>query len=231
MELKEYIELAVRTESVPTELNIDREAVALAMNLFVESGKLLDGLKRSIYYKNDERLNANFEKHISTIIHLIQNLNEIGFHRISNSWDRDCGLPAEMFKSEENAANVNPRVFHGIIGIATEAVELMEAMVPSVLDQTVSIDAVNLQEEMGDGAGGSNSWYAAILHDALGLDPHETMVKNINKLRKRYPDKYNDHHAVNRDLDSERQILETDSNDPDVAIKFTASLFSGLSSK
>ena len=51
-------------------------------------------------------------------------------------------------------------------------------------------------------------WYLAILSDELGISFEEMWEKNIAKLRVRFPEKYTDHHAVNRDLDSERKVLE-----------------------
>ena len=40
------------------------------------------------------------------------------------------------------------------------------------------------------------------------MDPLDSMQKNIDKLRKRYPDKFSAYHANNRDLVGEREILE-----------------------
>jgi NTP pyrophosphatase (non-canonical NTP hydrolase) len=48
--------------------------------------------------------------------------------------------------------------------------------------------------------------YKAVL--ALKSDLEEELTKNIDKLRARFPDKYTDYHAVNRNLEVERQILE-----------------------
>ncbi len=40
------------------------------------------------------------------------------------------------------------------------------------------------------------------------LDGAEIRTKNIEKLQKRYPDRYSDFHAVNRNTDEERKTLE-----------------------
>lgn len=199
MQLNEYIQLALRTESVPESLNINRITTEALCQLFVEVGKLADGLKRSIYYKNDERLNKNFVHHLHEIVALSTQLLR------ASSMEQ---YPSDVFKSKVGLTNVSPRLFHGVIGIASEAGELVEAIIPAIKDEENSIDRYNIQEEMGDGAGGTNSWYAAILHDELGLDPVETMTKNLNKLRVRFPEKYSDELAANRNLNDERQILE-----------------------
>lgn len=40
------------------------------------------------------------------------------------------------------------------------------------------------------------------------LDIEDILEKSINKLLARFPDKFSEHHAVNRDLKKERQVLE-----------------------
>lgn len=42
---------------------------------------------------------------------------------------------------------------------------------------------------------------------SFGLDFYELLDKNINKLRVRFPDKFNEDNALNRDLDAERDEL------------------------
>ena len=49
----------------------------------------------------------------------------------------------------------------------------------------------------------------ALMVDELGTDFENIWQKNIKKLELRYPDKYSDEKAKNRDLLSERKILET----------------------
>lgn len=41
-----------------------------------------------------------------------------------------------------------------------------------------------------------------------GLNPHDAMEKNINKLKARYPEKFTEELALNRDLQTERKVLE-----------------------
>lgn len=44
--------------------------------------------------------------------------------------------------------------------------------------------------------------------DFMGIDKGDALEKNINKLKARYPDKFDNDKAINRDLDAERKILE-----------------------
>jgi len=98
---------------------------------------------------------------------------------------------------------VTPRIEHAVMGIVTEAGELMDAVKKTKI-YGKELDTVNLIEEAGD-----LMWYLAILSDDLGVSFEEIWQKNIAKLRKRYPEKYSDELALNRDVESERKILES----------------------
>jgi len=52
-------------------------------------------------------------------------------------------------------------------------------------------------------------WYLAIACDELGVEFESLMETNIAKLKARYGEKFSEHKAENRDLDSERRILES----------------------
>jgi len=108
------------------------------------------------------------------------------------------------FNIEENgtAGAVTPDLLHGAIGIATEAGELLDAIKRSVY-YGEALDRTNLIEELGD-----LEWYMAVLRDALDVSQEQVQRINIDKLRARYPEKFTDTHALNRDLDREREILE-----------------------
>ena len=44
--------------------------------------------------------------------------------------------------------------------------------------------------------------------ELMGLDFEKALINNIDKLAKRYPDKFSEFHAINRDLEAERKELE-----------------------
>ena len=189
MNLKEYQQAALRTESIKEKLEFNSEYINALLQIFVYSAEALDAVKKEIYYGNPKKTNEKMEQFLVFIQNTVSRAK----------W-------AFVSRNQTTVSPINPRVFHGIIGVATEAGELVSALEKALDDG--KIDAVNIQEEMGDGAGGAGSWYAAILHDALGLDPEVTMEKNIAKLRARYPEKFTEHHAEIRDLEAEREILE-----------------------
>lgn len=101
------------------------------------------------------------------------------------------------------ARAVDTNIIHGIIGIATEAGELVEALVKAMFNDA-DLDVVNMAEEVGD-----VFWYAALLAKKAGVTFDAIQRNNIEKLRKRFPDKFSEFDANNRDLDGEREILES----------------------
>lgn len=94
------------------------------------------------------------------------------------------------------------RLLHAGIGLATEAGEILDQLKRHIF-YGKELDVVNLKEEAGDG-----QWYTALLCNALEADLSEEQTRNIAKLRARYPDKFSEVKAENRDLAKEREILE-----------------------
>ncbi len=97
---------------------------------------------------------------------------------------------------------VTPRIEHAVMGLVTESAECMDAIKKAKI-YGKELDTVNLIEEAGD-----LMWYLAILADALGVSFEEVWKKNIAKLSARYPEKYTDDAAINRNTDAERALLE-----------------------
>ncbi len=103
------------------------------------------------------------------------------------------------------------RLLHAFIGLETEVGEILDALKKHIF-YGKELDVVNLAEELGD-----LDWYKAIATDALATmlerDPYEleTSIKqtNIAKLKARFPNKFNSTDAIERNLDVERQILES----------------------
>lgn len=90
---------------------------------------------------------------------------------------------------------------HGVIGLATEAGELLEGMRDVINGKP--LDLVNVKEEVGDG-----KWYMAILARVARFMWGEDERTNIAKLRARFPDRFTEYDANNRNLSVEREILE-----------------------
>lgn len=91
---------------------------------------------------------------------------------------------------------------HWIIGLATEAGELLDALKKAKFYGN-NLDKVNIQEELGD-----IMWYLALAADSLDLTLEEIMDSNIRKLKKRYNDKeWSELCCANRDTAGEMHAM------------------------
>lgn len=187
MELKQYVTDAIRTESRIEAVEVNKETLIAVLNAYVAVGNLLDDLKKNIFY-NKPIDSYKWAKQKTTVHNQLD--------EIMSSID---GLKPSIMPFD-------PRLFHAIIGIATESTELVEAILTSV-ETGSDIDHVNVKEELGD-----LNWYQAIAVDASEADWDNILSTNIEKLRKRYPEKFTSDHAINRNLEAERKILEGDSS-------------------
>jgi NTP pyrophosphatase (non-canonical NTP hydrolase) len=142
----------------------------------------LDKIKKSLFYGKGQ---PNF----------IQDVN-----------DCDCsGTTLYVGYDEQTGQDI----IHGILGIATEAGELLELLYATLFEGK-SFDAVNLAEENGD-----IFWYQAVLANAACFTFGECQRKNIAKLRMRFGEKFSEYDAENRNLKAERSILEQDFGNPE----------------
>ena len=94
------------------------------------------------------------------------------------------------------------RLIHACMGMQTETAEFTDALKKSLF-YGKTLDTVNLKEELGD-----LLWYVSIAMDELGTTYEAEMQRVINKLKLRYPEKFTEENAENRDLVKEREILE-----------------------
>lgn len=143
----------------------------------VDSLNDLDAIKKTLFYGRD----------------LPEHLRIDGLHE-----NDTCKTLPHWFKNDK----FGEYVLHSIIGAATEAGELIEAL-RAVVVEGKPFDEVNMREEVGD-----VFWYFAILADTCGFKFEESQRVNIAKLRARYPNKFTAFDANNRNLSFERSILE-----------------------
>lgn len=121
------------------------------------------------------------------------------------------GKPFQFELNTDNLPVITPmepgdpcgnQMTHAILGIASESVELCEALLAGFNNPT-SVDEVNLREEFGD-----VRWYYTLGLDAIGSNDEECRTINDNKLEKRYGPAFSSDRANSRDLDAERKELE-----------------------
>lgn len=184
---EQFIPLALRTESTIAPLTINRAAFSAVVDACVIVGNLADFIKKKAAYNKPIKVDEwnTLVARLETILPFLANVTEESF----------AGIPGDA------PSDLNTRLFHGIFGLFTESTELMEALQKAEL--TGEWDIPNLKEELGDQA-----WYQAILVDELMGDMDKIQEVVIAKLCKRYPEKYSDQAAIERDLVAERKILE-----------------------
>jgi len=91
---------------------------------------------------------------------------------------------------------------HVTLGMLTEVGELADQFKKNMA-YNKEIDWVNVQEEIGD-----LMFYVAGFCTINNFDLEKILSKNIEKLKTRYPEKFTEENAINRDLNKEREVLE-----------------------
>jgi NTP pyrophosphatase (non-canonical NTP hydrolase) len=100
--------------------------------------------------------------------------------------------------------NATLRLLHAVLGLVTESAELAD-MLKKHIFYGKELDIVNAKEEIGD-----SMWYVGLAVDILSTTMDDIMTKNIDKLAKRYPDKFSEHAALNRDIENEMSHFKGD---------------------
>jgi hypothetical protein len=178
---------ALKTESIVDSVKFDKDKFHAIMGLATVSAEIADMMKKNIFYGKPIKA-VLVDAELERISHLVTKLKGLS----------SCG--------STDVIDINPRVLHGVIGKFTEVGELIEAVMSAhVTDEP--LDSVNVMEELGD-----DQWYNAILTDELGIDMGITQDTVIAKLKSRFPDKFDADKAINRDVVTERQVLENGHN-------------------
>lgn len=113
-------------------------------------------------------------------------------------------IPSEYVKAALRTESprtfaVNPRILHGVIGISTEAGEMLSNL-KKALFYGNQVNINNLKEELGDVL-----WYIALLSDELDISIETLMDQNIRKLKARYPEKFSMEASDSRDYQQEAE--------------------------
>lgn len=112
----------------------------------------------------------------------------------------DCPITPELIERLSQPETI--RLLHATMGLVTEAAELAD-MLKKHIFYGRKLDLVNAAEEVGD-----SQWYAGLAVDVLKTTMNDIFTMNIAKLRLRYPEKFTEARAENRDIPAERALLE-----------------------
>lgn len=108
-------------------------------------------------------------------------------------------------KASRTMANLNSPLLddlHMVLGMQTEVAEIADVY-KKYMAYGKELDLVNVKEEIGDVA-----WYLANICNLHGWDLRDILDTNIKKLQARFPEKFTQENAINRNLKKERKILE-----------------------
>lgn len=202
---KNYISQALLTESTDFEsivnridpkTNLDSDSIEgeppflrtvamhAALSEHAAMASLLDDHKRLVFYGKTKNQDKTEESRIPAVV-------------------RKRLLEGESDLREKLTSKRNIRMLHAVLGIQTEAGELIEAYLNGA-PANEDVDVINVKEEVAD-----ILWYIAILCDEFGFSLEDAMTSNIAKLRKRYGEKFSAAKATDRDALAERGALET----------------------
>jgi NTP pyrophosphatase (non-canonical NTP hydrolase) len=179
-DLNKFVRDAIRTESLIKTIDTNPVVLEGILQTLIAAGNALDMVKKNVFYGKE--------------------IDQQKLEQLSHTAE----LFASQIRDTRNARkqfSVDPRLFHALVGMTTESIELLEALDAHFKGD--ELDTVNLLEEMGD-----INWYEAIALDTLDADFETVLNKVIAKLKARFPDKFTSEDAINRDLDTERKILE-----------------------
>jgi hypothetical protein len=204
----EYHAAVLKTESKPERLTVGPMTLFMALNLAVETSKILDHFKRAVFYGKDINQEAAITS-LQTVGKLVADISfPVGTGRYRDQQDGDFfqGVPAET-RAAITPGNVNLRLLHAALGLQTESGEFIEALLPSFFGGPV--DGTNLLEEVGD-----SGWYQEIALDELGFTKAQVDTANIRKLQDKKNGRYKKgtfaatDAVESRDVGAERVLLD-----------------------
>lgn len=150
--------------------------------------------------------------------YMLQDLGE--FIRAAQEVDRSKRL---YFYTERNDdlpnefSCVGTLALHAVMGVVTEAGELAENLLKAIRNRE-DLDRTNLIEELGD-----LEWYMSLLRHARQLTQGEVQQANLAKLKARYPKRFTEEYALNRNLTQEIEAMEnTPPSDTPLSTPLTA---------
>jgi len=88
--------------------------------------------------------------------------------------------------------NIRPETVHAALGLCTESGELLGA-IKKALFYGRKLDRKHVKEELGD-----ILWFVSQLLRSEGWTWEEVMIENIEKLEKRYPERFSEELAYER---------------------------------
>lgn len=154
---------------------------------------------------------------VALLVDELQSLNQVSvtldhLKRVITYGDKLRMNPSPRYSGElanHEALTANGDLIHGLLGKMTEAIELAPLLISLLKGE--AFDAVNLCEELGD-----DEFYTQLARSGAYLSREHVLATNVRKLEDRYDGlTFSAEKALQRDLDSERRVLEGGDDNPD----------------
>lgn len=183
MKLQEYIKQSERTlNNLGKQLNV----LHASLGLSTELGELLDIYKRNIFYKKTLDL-VHIKEELGDIMWYLAILyREFDINQeneIINTITKDI-VDSQKIQMLTNKINLLVVQLNNLELLNSDHIRRIKYFVPKVYE------------------------YIIIFCEIYKFNIEDVMNTNINKLKARFPDKFNEFNALNRDLDLERLFLE-----------------------
>lgn len=193
MNFKEYVELAIRTESLYPVINPNHEQTNINDSLFhsaigiqTEVGEIFEAL----YIRTGELDSVNLREEIWDVMWYIAiACKKLDFYELNFDTDFDT----KKYDSIQEYA-------HQLNYFSTEILDSFKKS----LFYNKAFDRELLKERFQE-----IFMLSGAFVEILGSDIRNICKINIEKLQARYPEKFTTEKAVNRDLETERKILES----------------------
>lgn len=178
MKFKEYQTLSERT--CPILENIEQDRLHMKLGVNTEVGEFLDAIKKHIAYKRELDI-INLGEEIGDIYWYLINEMRIEGEFINDSFF-EFRLNRNISKDSDSPINLSDA--------ASRLIDWSMEYNNSVMKDYYSL-IVELME----------------ISYKLNLSTPDILIKNINKLKVRFPEKFTTENALNRNLDKEREVL------------------------
>ena len=160
MDLDEYVKQVVELEHTPDEVKVNGRLLINSLALFVSAGQLLNQVKLKL---------IDHKKYDGELIH----------RAFDTAKSALTDIDGTRLMGEDDVYDVDPQIFHGIIGIAATSAELCEALCNVMLHNHDFKMNYNLLLELGE-----INQYQALMMQSLDGDWEEMIQTNLKILQR-----------------------------------------------
>lgn len=173
MELNDYLEEALKTEISIDAVNINKEQLKNLLMITKHTMNMLNVVKRNVFYKED--IDNDY------ILEECYKLNETMQGFVSHNTKLDAG---DEYPIDDG---LDLRIFHAIFGVICQSRPLSQLLLDA-LEQN-HFDLVKIRQELSD-----SHFFQALFYNSSGMDWNRSLELNLESLRKKYPNEYNEDH-------------------------------------